>query len=198
MNCHVGGKGDKSRVIKSRKRKAAKLSAVKSWHLDDTEAPSPNTDQYQPVKWSLLKVHNTCLWKVVTDSLYSNHMINCHLNEWGDEVKNAQFPRGADFVPLRMYTQFQYYLIKIICASFYIPNEFHCYDDIKNTMIASIWFLFWSCRCLYFVQLTFLCGLQSIAAHRDHFFRRLSVRPSVPPYLCLSGSHTFMVVILSW
>ena len=34
---------------------------------------------------------------------------------------------------------------------------------------------------------TFLCRLQSIAAHRDHFVRRLSLRPSV----CL-------VVTLSW
>ena len=36
----------------------------------------------------------------------------------------------------------------------------------------------------------FLCRLRSIGEHRDHFVRCLSVRPSV----CLSGSHTFLVV----
>ena len=35
-----------------------------------------------------------------------------------------------------------------------------------------------------------LCRLRSIAAHRDHFVRRLSVRLSVR----LSGSHTFLVL----
>ena len=36
----------------------------------------------------------------------------------------------------------------------------------------------------------FLCRLRSIAAHRDHFVGRLSV--------CLSGSHTFLVVTHSY
>ena len=36
----------------------------------------------------------------------------------------------------------------------------------------------------------FLCPLRSIATHRDHFVRRLSVR--------LSGSHTFLVVTHSY
>ena len=40
----------------------------------------------------------------------------------------------------------------------------------------------------------FLCRLRSIGAHRDHFVRRLSVRPSV----CLSGSHTFLVFTHSY
>ena len=39
-----------------------------------------------------------------------------------------------------------------------------------------------------------LCRLRSIAAHRDHFVRCLSVRLSV----CLSGSHTFLVVTHSY
>ena len=38
-----------------------------------------------------------------------------------------------------------------------------------------------------------LCRLRNIAAHRDHFARRLSVRPSVCR-VCLPGSHTFLVV----
>ena len=38
----------------------------------------------------------------------------------------------------------------------------------------------------------FLCRLRSIAAHRDHFVRRLSVCACV----CLSGSHTFLIVTL--
>ena len=43
-----------------------------------------------------------------------------------------------------------------------------------------------------------LCGQRSIAAHRDHFVRRLSVHPSVCPSVCLSGSHTFLVVTHSY
>ena len=39
-----------------------------------------------------------------------------------------------------------------------------------------------------------LCRLRSIAARSNHFVRRLSVRPS----FCLSGSHTVLVVTLSW
>ena len=39
-----------------------------------------------------------------------------------------------------------------------------------------------------------LCPLRSIAAHRDHFVRRLSVHACV----CLSGSHTFLVVTHSY
>ena len=42
--------------------------------------------------------------------------------------------------------------------------------------------------------LVFLCRLRSIAAHRDHFVRPLSVSLSV----CLSGSHTFLVVMHSY
>ena len=42
----------------------------------------------------------------------------------------------------------------------------------------------------------FLCRLRSIAAHRDHFVRRLSV--CLCPSVCLSGSHTFLVVTHSY
>ena len=40
----------------------------------------------------------------------------------------------------------------------------------------------------------FVCRLRSIAAHRDHFVQRLSVCLRV----CLSGSHTFLVVTYSY
>ena len=40
----------------------------------------------------------------------------------------------------------------------------------------------------------FLCRLRSIAAHRDHFVRRLSVYACV----CLSDSHTFLIVTHSY
>ena len=40
----------------------------------------------------------------------------------------------------------------------------------------------------------FLCLLRSIAAHRDHFVRRLSVCACV----CLSDSHTFLIVTHSY
>ena len=40
----------------------------------------------------------------------------------------------------------------------------------------------------------FLCRLRSIAAHRDHFVRRLFVCACV----CLSDSHTFLIVTHSY
>ena len=49
-----------------------------------------------------------------------------------------------------------------------------------------------------FVPKSFLCRLQSIAAHRDHLVWRLSVRLSVSPSVCLSGSPTFLVVTHSY
>ena len=44
-----------------------------------------------------------------------------------------------------------------------------------------------SIYCFYFMSPA-KCRLRSIAAHRDHFVRRLSVRPS----FCQSGSPTFL------
>ena len=43
---------------------------------------------------------------------------------------------------------------------------------------------------------TFLCRLRSIAAHRDHFVWRVSVRPSVRLSLHLSGSHILVVTLI--
>ena len=37
-----------------------------------------------------------------------------------------------------------------------------------------------------------------LAAQRDHFVRHLTVRSSVRPSVCLSGSHTFLVVMRSY
>ena len=53
-------------------------------------------------------------------------------------------------------------------------------------------------RALRLLGQWFLCPLRSIAAHRDHFVRRLSVRPSVCVCVCLCGSHTFFVVTHSY
>lgn len=36
--------------------KSVNLNAMKSWSLDDPEAPSHNDDQYEVAKWALLKV----------------------------------------------------------------------------------------------------------------------------------------------
>ena len=47
-----------------------------------------------------------------------------------------------------------------------------------------------------YMSIPFLCHLWSIAAHRDHFVWRLSVRSCV--CVCLSGSHTFLVVTHSY
>ena len=48
-----------------------------------------------------------------------------------------------------------------------------------------------------FVQY-FLCRLRSIAAHRDHVVRCLSVCPYICLCIRLSGSHTFLVVTHSY
>ena len=42
----------------------------------------------------------------------------------------------------------------------------------------------------------FLCRLRSKAAHRDHSVRRLSVCACVRACVCLSDSHTFLIVTL--
>ena len=52
----------------------------------------------------------------------------------------------------------------------------------------------WFVWVVNFGGLYIFCRLRSIAAHRDNIFRRLSVCPSV----CLSGSHTFLVVTHSY
>ena len=49
-------------------------------------------------------------------------------------------------------------------------------------------------RCPFFL----LCRLWSIAAHRDHFLRCLSVCLSVHPSMCMSSSRTFLVVTHSY
>ena len=54
--------------------------------------------------------------------------------------------------------------------------------------------LFFLSLFFFFLLFFFLCRLLSIAAQRDHFVRRLSVRLSV----CLSVCHTFYVVTLSY
>ena len=48
------------------------------------------------------------------------------------------------------------------------------------------------------IHVPFLCRLRSIAAHRDHFVWRLSVRVSVCLSACLSDSQTFFVVTHSY
>ena len=44
----------------------------------------------------------------------------------------------------------------------------------------------------------FLCRLQSIATHRDHFVQRQYVCLSVRVFVCLSGSDNFLVVTHSY
>ncbi|XP_062605822.1 uncharacterized protein LOC134267631 isoform X2 [Saccostrea cucullata] len=41
--------------LNARHQKAVNLNAIKSWSLDDPEAPSPNDDKYEVAKWALLK-----------------------------------------------------------------------------------------------------------------------------------------------
>ena len=57
-------------------------------------------------------------------------------------------------------------------------NSFCCYS-----FILRLYFPYFICFCVFcFLFDSMLCRLRSIATHRDHFVRRLSVRPSV----CLS------------
>ena len=55
---------------------------------------------------------------------------------------------------------------------------------------ACLWLLYKTAS----INVTLLCRLHSIVAHRDHFVGCLSVNLSV----CLSGSHTFLVVTHSY
>ena len=49
-----------------------------------------------------------------------------------------------------------------------------------------------SCRFVDYQDIRFLCRLRSIATHRDHFFRRLSVCPSVCLSVRLSHSQSYV------
>ena len=62
----------------------------------------------------------------------------------------------------------------LVVASYYVFQATHAFPGMLP---------FW-----------FLCRLRSIAAHRDHFVRRLSVCVSVR----VSGSHTFLLVTHSY
>ena len=85
-----------------------------------------------------------------------------------------------------------------------------CKNSVFRTFLSSllwywleIWYMnlswhntdqVWLLSCLTYL----LCRLRSIAAHRDHFVRHLSVCPSICLSVCLSGSHTFLVVTHSY
>ena len=56
----------------------------------------------------------------------------------------------------------------------------------------------YSFKDMTYIDTSFLYRLRSIAAPRDHFVRRLSVCLSVRASVCLSGSHTFLVVTHSY
>ena len=74
-------------------------------------------------------------------------------------------------------------------------------DPAKNVIIFGTPlfepFRYYMCLSI-FKFVSFLCRLRSIAAHRDHFVRRLSVCPSFCLSVRLSGSHTFLVVTHSY
>ena len=81
----------------------------------------------------------------------------------------------------------------ITCSLFWISNVllYMYYYSINSDLFAASKRNSWVLnKCRSPVLYIFLCHLQSIAAHRDHFVRRLSV--------CLSGSHTFLVVMHSY
>ena len=66
------------------------------------------------------------------------------------------------------------------------------YRQLSNVFLAKSWFL----PLIFLIDFPFLCRLRSIAAHRDHFVRRLSVCACVRACVCLSDSHTFLIVTL--
>ena len=119
---------------------------------------------------------------------------------------------GCNTIRASIHTRhFQIYCLVIFNQPFWPLAHFendlqlHFWNSFK---VSSGEFLSWGyffsfCVCetsfsLYFIVIypvteyynRFLYRLRSIAAHRDHFVRRLSV--------CLSGSHTFLVVSHSY
>ena len=81
---------------------------------------------------------------------------------------------------------------------FYTPvfgRDVLWYGDVRPGLRPPVFCTFLLHGSTYWAEIlhmTLLCRLRSIAAHRDHFVRRLSVCACV----CLSGSHTFLIVTL--
>ena len=100
-----------------------------------------------------------------------------------------------------LYSCLDHMHCKLECV---IKSRGFLYRFWNITLIYFLWFLkyktfqilIWSVDYLTaaLVLVFFLCRMRSIAAHRDHSVRRLSVCPSV----CLSGSNIFLVVMHSY
>ena len=75
------------------------------------------------------------------------------------------------------------HLCKVISSVYFKKYVIEIMNVIKNLLLL-----------LFILPEVFLCHLRSIAAHRDHIVLCLSHSPSV----CLSGSHTFLVITLSY
>ena len=95
-----------------------------------------------------------------------------------------------------------YHLYCIICLYSYcifILYQFYLFSVIficillLKFVLYEFFFQIYNRRSILY-NAPFLCRLRSIAAHRDHFVKRLSVCMSV----CMSVSHTFFVVKLSF
>ena len=75
----------------------------------------------------------------------------------------------------------------LVCLKWHIADQWSGFvwngTLWTNALVCLKWHTADRCSGVFF-------RLWSIAAHRDHFVRRMPVRPSV----CLSGSHTFLVV----
>ena len=107
----------------------------------------------------------------------------------GDFATGVVFQQGTLTLP---DTWFSPLLGTCLCSNYWDQCSRHCRVFSRRfTLNTHRYFLDFA---LFKVSL-FLCRLRSIAAHRDHFVRRLSVRPSVCLSVCLS---VCPVVTLSW
>ena len=102
--------------------------------------------------------------------------------------------RNALFIARILETRFYHEVEKEFISTLFSNRAFCCLKKVGIIFLHDLCFVnvLWSFlpKTMEPVTPFLLCRLRSIAAHRDHFVRRLSVCPSVR----LSGSHTFLVV----
>ena len=103
----------------------------------------------------------------------------CHVLAYGGTHKNENLSILKTQLLKRLLLGLFFFLQKV----YYFTSicEKKCLVTItrETTFISTF-------RLCFIVDISFLCRLRSIAAHRDHFVRRLSFRPCVCPIVTLS------------
>ena len=145
------------------------------------------------IKWWVLQTWQLSTWPKVLigdrDICNILYRRNNHPCKW---CENKMLGNKRLFTALLKISVSQTEALKYIHANYTVQSYLGCCKHALmmpfyplSWMVCRGHLVIWSSICL-----SLLCHLRSIAAHRDHLVRRLSIR--------LSGSHTFLVVTHSY